>query len=117
MSSHLPKKDNCSIQREKIVSYILNKNHEIGKSKAQFFTSFGFSIDCPEILQDALVEHGKNRPVVKTRDDGYGPKYTVQCTISTPSGEKPCIETVWILETGSESPRFVTAYPSHVGAR
>lgn len=113
MADHLPNKEKCTVQKEKIVDYLLNENHDIGKSKARFFQSFGFSTDSFENLKAALIEHGQNRPIIKSNDIGFGPKYTVQCAINTPSGEQPCIETVWIIEQGSDVPRLVTAYPSH----
>jgi len=113
MADHLPNKEKCIVQKDKIISYILNENHDIGKSKARFFQSFGFSTDSYEILQTALIEHGQNRPIIKSNDIGYGPKYTVQCSINTPSGEQPCIESVWIIEPGSDGPRLITAYPSN----
>jgi len=50
-----PKKENCIVQKDKIVEYILNENHDIGKSKARFFKSFGFSTASFEVLQAAFI--------------------------------------------------------------
>jgi len=40
-----------------------------------------------------------------------GIKYIVDGRLSTPSGKKVTVRTVWIVDKGSENPRLVTAYP------
>ena len=41
----------------------------------------------------------------------HGIKYVVEGDLQTPNAGTKRIRTVWIVETGEESPRFVTAYP------
>jgi hypothetical protein len=31
--------------------------------------------------------------------------------METPDGRKPVVRSVWFIEHGSQTPRFVTAYP------
>ena len=43
--------------------------------------------------------------------DADGVTYIVEGPLETPSGRKPRIRTVWLVETGQLAPRFITAYP------
>jgi hypothetical protein len=31
--------------------------------------------------------------------------------MTTPSGRRPRVRTIWLVETGELAPRFITAYP------
>jgi len=48
--------------------------------------------------------------VVESR---YGKRYSVDGVIETPDKRqpRPNLRTVWILETGSNAPRLITAHP------
>ena len=48
---------------------------------------------------------------VEGGDTWYGKKYEVRGTISSPTGQDISLVTVWIILTGEDVPRFVTAYP------
>jgi len=45
------------------------------------------------------------------QESQYGLKYEVRGTIIGPSGKKADVVTVWIVLTGEDIPRFVTAFP------
>lgn len=64
-----------------------------------------------DVLAESLRKHGMTNPVVKTVESEYGVRYCVEGPIETPSGVKPYIRTVWIVEKGSLEPRLITAYP------
>jgi hypothetical protein len=42
----------------------------------------------------------------------YGVKYVVEGRLTTPKGITVPIRTVWVVESGNDRPRFVTAYPA-----
>nr|WP_231934555.1 DUF6883 domain-containing protein [Botrimarina colliarenosi] len=58
--------------------------------------------------------------IARTSDDFaeemtlYGAKYVGRGELECPDGARPRIVTVWIVETGTLAPRFVTAYPDEV---
>ena len=54
------------------------------------------------IRQEKAVNAGRN---------DYGEKYTVLARLKTPSGVSRDIITVWIVLSGEDVPRFITAYP------
>ena len=107
----LPNASNATVEREKIVDYLLNTEHPIGASKAHFFTHFGFSVDKWKSLADALLAHGQTGTVAQTRQTKHGPRYEVEGRLQTPAGRTPFIRSVWQLDDGAVAPRLITAYP------
>ncbi|HLP10676.1 MAG TPA: hypothetical protein VK177_02030 [Flavobacteriales bacterium] len=108
----MPNKEYSIVEPQKIVSYLLNPDHEIGGPKSQFFFKFGFDREQPEIFERALKVHAFERDVFNTQPGLHGTKYKLVCEIVTPDARNPCIVTVWIINTGSETPKLVTAYPN-----
>jgi hypothetical protein len=41
----------------------------------------------------------------------YGQQYAIRATLVGPSGSSADVTSVWIVRTGEDFPRFVTAYP------
>jgi len=41
----------------------------------------------------------------------YGQEYAIRATLVGPSGSSADVTSVWIVRTGEDFPRFVTAYP------
>ena len=107
----LPYRANATIAEAKITQYLLSETHEDGKSKADFFLRFGFSVPEWEIMRDALLDHAARHEVASVLETTRGKHYAVEGKLSTPSGSRPLVRTVWALETGSETPRLITAYP------
>ncbi len=62
--STLPNVDTAIVEPEKISDYLLSDPHPVGGPKAAFFKSFGFSIDKPDELTAALLEHAKAHAAV-----------------------------------------------------
>ena len=55
-----------------------------------------------------IAEEGK---VVDVITSEHGVKFIVDGAVAGLSGEKVVLRTVWIVEQGRDTPRFVTAYP------
>jgi hypothetical protein len=108
----LPNVDAAVVEEQKIVAYLLNPNHPDGASKAKFFSDFGFRIDQWQELAEALRELAQASPVVKMVETPHGEKYIVDGILKTPNGASPSVRTVWIIDSGSQAPRLVTAFPS-----
>jgi hypothetical protein len=107
----LPNADRAQLDREKITEYLLSTDHPDGRSKARFFTEFGFRIEGWEILAEALRKHGTSCSVVNTVESEFGTRYTIEGELETPDGRRPRVRIVWMVEKGSETPRLITAYP------
>ena len=107
----LPHAEKVVVEREKIVDYLLNVAHRYGASKARFFSEFGFQVQEWERLGEALREHGRTHEVVLERQTGFGPRYVVEGDLTTPSGRRPRVRTVWQFDKGAVAPRLISAYP------
>jgi hypothetical protein len=107
----LPNADKLTIARAKVLDYLLAQTHPHGRHKAAFFIRFGFSRERWQILASALVRHAGAHEVGRVEDSRFGSRYIVEGAIEAPDGRNPKVRTVWFLESGADTPRFVTAYP------
>ena len=107
----LPFVDSLRVDQSKITGYLLNE--ATGRGKATFFLRLGYRFDDWETLAAALKAQARDNPVASVVDSPYGKRYSVDGTVVTPDNRqpRPRVRTVWILETGSEAPRLITAYP------
>ena len=111
MSEILLNASRATVAPNKLTEYLLSIEHKDGKAKAKFLMQFGFNPSKPEILKDALLLHVLTRPVVVSKTSIHGEVTTVKCEIESPDGRNPCIQTVWIINHGETSPKFVTLIP------
>ena len=95
----------------KIVNYLLSLTHPDGRSKAQFFLSFGFSPDNWQELASALLAHAANHEAAKLETSPFGTRYISEGAIAAPDGRTPQICSVWFIATGEIIPALVSAYP------
>jgi Domain of unknown function (DUF6883) len=101
------------VERQKVIDYLLNAAHPDNSGKARFFESLGFSIEEPERLMAALRALAENGDVVENAHSVHGEKYVVEGWLSahTEESRHRLVRTVWIIDSGHEAPRLVTAYP------
>ena len=107
----MPNRGEAVIAEAKIVDYLLSKTHEDGQHKAVFFRRFGFVPERWEELAAAIRQHTLDYEVARQDDTPFGTWYTVEGEIETPHGIRPTVRTVWIVDSGTKTPRLVTAYP------
>ena len=108
---YVPAADYAVVAESKITGYLLSTEHPFGRFKAQFFLEFGFRIDAWMKMQASLLQHVRDNRVVDSEVTEFGTKYVVEGSLVSPDGRNPVIRAVWVIETGEEWPRFVTAYP------
>ncbi len=108
---NLPDAESAVVERDKIVGYLLNPGHPDNGGKAPFFLSAGFTQERWQELAAALRHLAVTFPVSKSVASPHGSKYVLDGELQTPSGRKPLVRTVWIVDAGFVSPRLVTAYP------
>ena len=107
----LPFLDSLRVDQSKITGYLLND--ATSRGKAAFFLRLGFRPERWETLADALKAQARDNPVESVVDSPYGKRYSVDGAIETPDNRqpRPKVRTVWILETGTKTPRLITAHP------
>ena len=108
----LPNKSKANVPLEKVIDYLLSETHSVGKSKAKYFRSYGFNDENASILADALLEIAQTTQVQDSEKSQFGVKYVLDGELETPNGDMIQVRTVWIIESDSDIPRFVTAYPA-----
>ena len=109
--SRLPNGEQAIVPQEKITRYLLDLTSKHGKSKAQFFLAFGFTIEAWETMAASLKQHAMTHDVASTRETPYGIHYTVEGALETPDHRNPQVRSVWNIEAGETIPALVTAYP------
>lgn len=107
----LPNCEQAFIQAAKLTGYLLSETHSVGKSKAKFFCELGFSEENVAILEQELLKVARFQEVTETIVTVHGIKYVIVGTINCPVDRTVSVLTVWIIDTGQEVPRFVTARP------
>jgi hypothetical protein len=107
----LPNAEKAIVAEAKLIQYLLNETHPTGKDKAAFFVRFGFSAAKWEILKQALLSHAAANEVTSSLTTPEGIHYAVDGPLLSPDGRNPLLKSVWTIDTDSDIPRFVTAYP------
>lgn len=107
----LPNAERAVVEREKVVDYLLNAAHPDNGGKAQFFEGLGFRREEWRTLAAAFRTLACNAEVTGSMESPHGRKYIMVGKIKSPSGIAPRVQTVWIVDSGSEAARLVTAYP------
>ena len=107
----LPEADRAVIDAAKIRDYLLAPSHPVGRFKAAFFFGLGYSRDSWGRLEVDLRGLAISGDAVPGQAIEYGQKYEVRGTLKGPAGHMAQVVTVWIVATGDNIPRFVTAYP------
>ena len=112
MTGRLPNAERATVSTAKITHYLLARGHPRGGPKAAFFESFGFALDRWQELRDAILAHAQTGAVVGTQTTPYGQVYEVNGLLGAPDGRNPVVLVVWMIRSGEDFPRLVTAVPS-----
>lgn len=110
----LPAAERAVIEPAKIRDYLLSSSHPVGRFKAPFFASLGYTSanwrrleeDLRDLAISGEAEFGKYSP--------YGQKYEIRATLRGSSGKSAEVLTVWIVLSGGNVPQFVTAFPGEM---
>jgi len=110
-SPRLPSGEHAIVSQDKITDYLLSASHPIGRFKAVFFFSLGYSIDNWELLRQDLLQLARSGEALVVQQSPYGQKYEVRGSLVGPSRRRADLVTVWIVLDSETYPRLVTAYP------
>src|SRR5512146_2660182 len=99
------------VPQRKLTEYLLSATHRVGRAKAAFFASFGFTLEGWKTLADALRLHALEHEVKTTEKTPFGMNYVVEGPLRVPDGRTPWVRVVWFVETDEAIPRLATAYP------
>lgn len=107
----LPNAGQAIIPQEKLRDYLTSTAHPIGRFKAAFFRSLGYTDKNWQELEAAI--RGQHLPMDAREETptSYGRKFTITKTLKGPAGGEANVTSVWVIRSGEDVPRFVTAYP------
>jgi hypothetical protein len=111
----LPNADEAVIPREKLRDYLLSPEHAVGRFKAAFFASLGYTREDWSALEVDLRSQHLPLDAEEVKATGYGRKFTITGPMRGPSSSTAIVTSVWVVRSGEETPRFVTAYPGGGG--
>ncbi len=93
----LPGVDRAQIEPAKIRDYLLSTSHPVGRFKAAFFATLGYSSPGWETLADDIRKLIVSQPATLGAECPYGQKYEVFGKITRPSGKQADLVTIWIV--------------------
>ena len=107
----LPAAERAVIEPAKIRDYLLSTSHPVGRFKAPFFASLGYTSANWRRLDEDLRDLAISGDAELGKDSPYGQKYEIRGTLRGASGRSARVLTVWIVRFGADVPQFVTAIP------
>src|SRR2546423_9287818 len=97
------------IPRSKLEDYALNPAHKDGQHKARLFKSIlGFEKADWQKLEKIILDELPYYEAVFSREDKWGKFYSVSIPIVGLNGNTAIVQTIWVIATGTDYPRFVT---------
>jgi hypothetical protein len=108
----LPYCAQATVPPAKLIGYLLSASHPVGRTKAAFFRAHGFTEADAALLAERLLVLACTAQVAATVATPFGLKYIIDGSLLTPAGNPLQLRTIWIMEAGQFTPRFVTAYPA-----
>lgn len=107
----LPGLERAHIGPEKIRDYLLSAEHPVGRFKAAWFSSGGYSRQHWDRLRRDLLAFSQLNEAIETERNDFGQKYEVRGHLVGPSGRTLSIVAIWIVVNNEDFPRLVTAFP------
>ena len=107
----VPSAELAVVDPAKVRDYRLSPEHPVGRFKAAFFGGIGYSRQDWQILAARLLEIVASEAAAPGGQSAFGDKYEVRGTLVGPAGRSAKLVTVWIVLSGENAPRFVTAFP------
>ena len=107
----LPNRDRAFIDETKLRGYLLSRQHTLGRFKAAFFASLGYTEENWTQLDEDIRSQHLRLDVEKETATPYGRKFTITGPVTGPTGRTANVVSVWIIRDGEDSPKLVTAYP------
>ena len=103
--------DQAVIEPQKLRGYLLSRTHPVGRFKAIFFRSLGYSASRWQRLDADLRAHLLANDPAFDEETPFGRKYLVRGTLHGPNGRQAEVVAIWIILAGDTIPHFVTAFP------
>lgn len=106
----LPAAERAVVEIEKLLTYSLNPEHELGKHKAVVFkAALGITLDDAEWLRETILRQVIDAEAAPGPASPFGEKYVVDMEVTR--GERSAVvRTAWIVDYGADFPRLTSCY-------
>jgi hypothetical protein len=106
----LPNAENALITDEKLYGFLVNRDHPRQAGHAElFFRLLGIDESNAENLRTALLDAARKLDAVPGQPSDFGVKYEIRFEMTSPRGVFTILS-IWMIRSGEDSPRLVTAY-------
>jgi hypothetical protein len=106
----LPNAERAVVEIEKLLTYSLNPEHEVGKHKALVFkAALGITLDDASWLRQTILQKVLDAEATRGPASPFGEKYVVDIEVER-AGLKAIIRTAWIVDYGADFPRLTSCY-------
>jgi hypothetical protein len=78
--------------------------------KQDIFVPMALMVGASQLVE-GLLAIAQNTEVADYERSLYGTKYMIDGVLDTPNGVMIRVRTIWIIEKGQDTPRFIAAYP------
>jgi hypothetical protein len=68
----LPNYEHAVVPEAKVIRYLLDLTHPVGRSKAIFFLRFGFTLNMLDVMASALPAHAADNDVTNVETSSAG---------------------------------------------
>ena len=107
----LPNASLAIIDSAKLRDYLLSPAHPVGRFKAPFFAALGYAQEQWQQLEADLRAQNLSQEAQPAAVSPYGQKYEIRAILTGAGGRAAEVVSVWMVLTGEDAPRFVTADP------
>jgi hypothetical protein len=106
----LPNAEQAVVEIEKLLTYSLNPEHEVGKHKASVFkAALGITLDAAEWLRETILRQVVDAEASRGPASPFGEKYVVDMEV-TKGDRTATVRTAWIVDYGTDFPRLTSCY-------
>jgi hypothetical protein len=107
----LPEAERAIIDPRKLRDYVLSPIHPVGRFKAKFFATLGFTPDNWKRLDSELRRLIREEAAELDEETPFGQKYLVRGGVTGPTGRMAIVISAWIILRGERFPRLVNVLP------
>ena len=106
----LPAGKQAVVEDAKILDYVLNPEHPLGRHHAKLFEGLlGITRVNYQVLKEQLLRAAVTVQVEAGKPSPFGQKFEMRVLVRGPLGTRPVLA-VWMHEQGQASPRLITCY-------
>lgn len=106
--NRLPNHARAVFPKDKLKNYLLNPSKDANKSQA--FSDIGYNMKNADRLEADIRNGLKNNKATLFTPNNYGTPAQVEMMLGVTKQRK--IITAWMIDKGTNAPRFITAYPA-----